>query len=105
MGLERLQEAADALGEAIVDLSFVLERLDLVPPLLALLVDLVLLGADKGPLVDIGVDFNVGVIAELEIVLPDERKVSMVVEGACYADFNGKAFGGPGIPICCSRQA
>lgn len=73
---QRLQEAADALGEAIVDLPFVLERLDLVPPLLALLVDLALFGTDKGPLVDVGVNFNIGVIAELEIVLyKKERSV------------------------------
>ena len=37
--------------------------------LVALLVDLVLLGADKGPLVYIGVDLNVGVVAELESIL------------------------------------
>ena len=60
---KRLQEAADALGEAVIDLPFVLERLDLVPPLLAFLVDLVLFGTDKGPFVDVGVDFNIGVIA------------------------------------------
>ena len=35
----------------------------------ALLVDLVLLGSDEGSLVDIGVNFNVGVVAELQRVL------------------------------------
>lgn len=33
------------------------------------LVDLVLLCTDKRPLVDVGVDFNIGVIAELQSIL------------------------------------
>ena len=37
--------------------------------LLALLVNLVLLCADEGPLVDVWVNFDVGVVAELESVL------------------------------------
>jgi hypothetical protein len=35
----------------------------------SLLVDLVLLGADEGAFVDVGVDFDVGVVAQLERVL------------------------------------
>lgn len=35
----------------------------------ALLVDLVLLGADERAFVNIGVDFDVGVVAQLESVL------------------------------------
>lgn len=40
-------------------------------PLLALLVDLVLLGANKGPLVDVGVNFDIRVITELQGVLDE----------------------------------
>lgn len=38
-------------------------------PLLALLVDLCLFCADEGFLVDVGVDFDVAVVGELESVL------------------------------------
>jgi hypothetical protein len=41
--------------------------------LLALLVDLVLLRADEGSLVDVGVDFDVGVIAELQRILEKQK--------------------------------
>ena len=37
--------------------------------LVPLLVDLVLLGADEGAFVDIGVDFDVRVVAQLERIL------------------------------------
>lgn len=40
-------------------------------PLLALLVDLVLLGANEGPLVDVGVNFDIRVITELQGVLDE----------------------------------
>ena len=35
----------------------------------SLLVDLVLLGSDEGALVHVGVDFDVGIVAQLERVL------------------------------------
>ena len=49
--------------------DFVLEAIDAEFALQALLVDLVLLGSDKGSLVDVGVYFNVRVVAELQRVL------------------------------------
>lgn len=71
MGPQRGQERRDALHQAIVDDALILERLDLMLPLLTLLVDLVLLGADKGPLVDVGVNFDIRVITELQGVLDE----------------------------------
>ena len=69
MGLERRDQVRDALDEGIVDDSLVLVRLDLGLALLALLVNLLLLRPDEGLFVDIGVNFNIGVIAELQRVL------------------------------------
>jgi hypothetical protein len=46
-------------------LALVLESLDLKSTLLALRVDLVLLGADEGPFIDIRMDLDIRVIAEL----------------------------------------
>ena len=69
MSLEGGQETGYALHQTIVDLLLVLQGLDLVSPLLTLGMDLVLLGANEGALVDVGVDLDVGVVAKLEIVL------------------------------------
>lgn len=69
MGLEGGDQVRDALDEGVVDDSLVLVRLDLGLALLALLMDLLLLRADERLFVDIGVDFNVGVVAELQRVL------------------------------------
>ena len=49
----------------IVDETLELQGGDVVLALIAFHVDLVLLGADEGPLIDIGMDLNVGVIAKL----------------------------------------
>lgn len=73
MGLEGVQEGGDALDQGVVDLPLVLERRDLETPVVALLVDLRLLGSYEGALVDIGVDFDIRVIAQLQSVL-----------GVCY---------------------
>jgi hypothetical protein len=67
--LERGEEAVDALGEAIVDDALVLERFDLVAAVIALLVYLRLFRANEGLLVDVGVNFNVTVVRELQIIL------------------------------------
>lgn len=50
-------------------MAFVFEDFDVVFTLKAFLVDLVLFGADEGAFIDVGMDFDVGVVAELEIVL------------------------------------
>lgn len=55
--------------KAIVDDSFVLVGLDSVLSFGSLLVDLVLLGSNEGTLVNIGVDFNVRVVAQFESIL------------------------------------
>lgn len=62
MRLERSEETVDALGEAVVEDALVLKRLDLVPAVVALLVDLCLFGADEGSLIDVGVYFYVTVV-------------------------------------------
>lgn len=69
MGAQGGEQGGDALQQAIVDYALIFEGLDLVLALEALLVDLVLFGADEGPFVDVGMDLDVGVIAELQIVL------------------------------------
>lgn len=69
MGLEGGDQVRDALDEGVVDDSLVLVRLDLGLALLALLMDLLLLRSDERLFVDIGVDFNIGVVAELQRVL------------------------------------
>jgi len=68
-GLQRVEQVVYALDQAIVDDLLVLEGLDLVFAIDTLLVDLVLLCTDKGTLVDIGVDFDIGIVRQLESVL------------------------------------
>lgn len=69
MRLEGVDEARDALDERVVDLALVLELDDLLAAVVALLVNLCLLGADEGALVDVGMDFNIGIVRQLESVL------------------------------------
>ena len=59
MGLQGVQQAADPSEQAIVDDPLILVGLDLVLALESLLVNLVLLCADEGALVDVGVDFDI----------------------------------------------
>ena len=69
MALERREQAIDALEQAVVDDVLVLERRNLVPAPGSLLVDLRLLGSNEGFLVDVRVDLDVRVVAELDGVL------------------------------------
>lgn len=69
MSLERGKKGRDPLDQGIIDDSFVLVGLDLELALLALRMNLVLLGADEGPLIDIWMDLNIRVIAELQRIL------------------------------------
>lgn len=69
MGFECREQPVDAKHEAIVDYALVLQCLDLVSTSVAFLVDLGLFGADEGALVDVGMDFDVGVVGQLESVL------------------------------------
>ena len=69
MRLECCKQTVDAVEEAIVDDSLIFVCCDLVLTVLTLLVDLVLLCADERALVDVWMDFNVGVVAELESIL------------------------------------
>lgn len=78
MAAESRQEGVDAFEQSVVDDPLVFQGLDLVASVVALLVDLVLLRADEGAFVDVGVDFDVGVVGELEGI-PSER-VSMAGE-------------------------
>lgn len=66
MAAQAGEQAVDAGEEAIVDDAFVAEGGDFVFALEAGLVDLVLLCADEGAFVDVGVDFDVRVVGELE---------------------------------------
>ncbi len=65
MGLEGVEERGDALDQGIIDDALILESLDVILALLALSVDLILLGSDERSLVDVWVYLDVGVIAEL----------------------------------------
>lgn len=69
MRLERREQPVDTAKEALIDDALVFQCIDLLFPVEALLVDLVLFCPDKRTLVDVGMDFNVRVIAELKIVL------------------------------------
>lgn len=69
MRLQCCEETAQSFCEAIIDDTLVLERLDLVAAVFALLVDLRLLCANEGFLVDVGVDFDVAVVRQLKRVL------------------------------------
>ena len=76
---ERLQGVAqdvNAVDQTIVDDLFVLEGLDLVFAIDTLLVDLVLLCTNERTLIDIGMDFDVGIVRQLESVL--ETVVSLI---------------------------
>ena len=95
MGLQRRDQVRDALDEGIVDDSLVLVRLDLGLAPLTLLVNLLLLRPDEGLFVDIGVNFDVGIIAELQRVLPWWETS---VRGC-------QLLGNEAIPICCNPQA
>lgn len=81
MRLESVDEARDALDERVVDLALVLELDNLLAAMVALLVNLRLLGADEGALVDVGMDFNIGIVRQLESVLitREERRQSVFV--------------------------
>jgi hypothetical protein len=68
-GLQRVEQVVYALDQTIVDNLLILEGLDLVFAIDTLLVDLVLLCADERTLVDIGVDFDIGIVRQLESVL------------------------------------
>lgn len=68
MAAEAGEEGIDAGEETIVDNAFVFEGGDFVFALEAGLVDLVLLCADEGAFVDVGMLWDVRVIGELESV-------------------------------------
>ena len=59
MPSQYFQERINALEKAIIDHSFVFQGFDLVPSVVPLLVYLVLLCADEGALVDIGMYLDV----------------------------------------------
>ena len=71
MGLESDEEGVDTFEEAIVDYALIFVGFDFVLSFGASLVDLVLLRADEGAFVDVGMHFYVGVVAEFESVLRD----------------------------------
>jgi hypothetical protein len=59
----------DPFKKSIVNDPLVLVGFDFILPFKALLMDLILLCSDEGALVDVGVDFNVRVVTQLECVL------------------------------------
>lgn len=69
MRIERRYETIDPSEEPVIDDALVLEGLDLLFSLIAVLVDLVLFGANERSLVDVGVNLDVRVVGELECIL------------------------------------
>ena len=74
--LQRVEKVVYTVDQAIVDDLFVLEGLDLVFAIDTLLVDLVLLCTNERTLIDIGMDFDIGIVRQLESVL--ETVVSLI---------------------------
>ncbi len=68
MFAEACKKGVNTDEQAIVDDAFVLEGGDFVFALETGLVDLILLCADEGAFVDVGMDFDVGIVGELESV-------------------------------------
>jgi hypothetical protein len=66
---ENSKQLVDALEEAIIDYTFVFEGFNLMLALRTLLMNLILLCTDKRSFVDIGMNFDVGVITELQGIL------------------------------------
>lgn len=97
MRLEGVEEGGDAGYERVVDNALILQGGDLQAAMLALLVDLGLFGADEGALVDVRVDLNVGVIAQLQGVLEVELLALLTVLWWKALNIN--------LPTCCSQQA
>jgi hypothetical protein len=91
--LESSKEKVYPRQQSVVDAALELEGRDAVLSLGAVAVDLGLLCADEGLLVDVGVDFDVRVVGELDCVL---RRASEHVGVVLEPD---------DIPICCSRPA
>ena len=69
MAFQGIEERIDPGEQAIVDNSLVFQGLDLVFALVSFLVNLRLLRADERTFVDVRVDFDIGVIAELKSIL------------------------------------
>lgn len=77
MRFQGSEETVDALRESIINDALVLQRLDLMPSVVAFLVYLCLFGADERLLVDIRVDFDVAVIGQLQGVLATVSRQSL----------------------------
>lgn len=97
MGAQGGEKGRDAFEKAIVDDALVFEGFDVLFALEAFLVNLVLFGTDKGAFIDVRVDLDIGVIAELEVVLGD-ASVTLFYDTAVEED-------AASLPICCSRSA
>ena len=69
MRLQCSEESINALEEPLVDDSLVLVCLDLVLALESLLMDLILFSSNERAFVNVGVDFDVGIVAQLESIL------------------------------------
>lgn len=69
MVFQGLEQPLDAIEEAIVDDALIFQSRDLVATMVAFLMDLILLRTDEGALVDVWVDFDIRVVAQLEGIL------------------------------------
>jgi hypothetical protein len=69
MRLKGCKQSIDPSHEAVVDNPLIFQGFNLMLALPTLLMNLILLRAYEGSFVDIWVDFNVGVVAQLQSIL------------------------------------
>jgi hypothetical protein len=61
----------DPCKEIFVDDLFVFESGDLMFAIVSFLVDLILLGPDEGAFVHVGMDLDIGIVAQLQSILAE----------------------------------
>lgn len=69
MRLQCSEESINAFEKPLVDDPLVLVCLDLVLALESLLMDLILFSSNERAFVNVGVDFDIGIVAQLESIL------------------------------------
>ena len=69
MFLQFLHQLVDSAQKTIIDGALILEGSYVMTTFLPLLMDLVLLGTNKRPFIDVRMDFDIRVVAEFEVVL------------------------------------
>jgi hypothetical protein len=82
--MTRQPDCRETLHQDAVDDELVPVRLDLELSLLALHVDLALLGPDEGPFVDIRMDLKFGIVAELQHIVFVDGSLLSITHVGCW---------------------